>query len=82
MSKKSDKTPPSIAPPEVPKRFTGTVLTLVASPDNLAEVKLLTIENGVVVTEQLVTDPDAPSITISKAESILWKMYSSLREGF
>ena len=53
--------------------FTGTTVAIRdCGKDNLFQLLLLEIKDGVIVSQIELTNPDAPSIVIAKAESVLW----------
>lgn len=62
--------------------LTGSAYTMRYEHPNLTQLVHLRIENGVVVEESVLTDPDSPMITIAKGEAALWHLYQELRNGY
>lgn len=61
--------------------FTGTTVALRdCGKDNLFQLLLLEINDGVIVSEHVLTSPDSPAIIIAKAEQVLWTIRSESLE--
>ena len=66
---------------KAPIKFTGFALTMNYATPNLTQLIMLEIKDGVVISNETMSDPDAPKITTAKAEGMFWKIYDHIRLG-